>query len=122
MGKTKTKKVAKPKSEEYYHVLSGKRGFLKVSYHPLDSGDQFSMAFGRSDKFCQDNGRILGYDTRHGHDPLEYGPCHRHYLAKKEAFHLSEYQLVYGIFSTQWPKIDVYFKHNDSLDNFHLTE
>ncbi len=129
MGKGKSKKhqgssstAPEQKGEESYHVLSGNRGYLKVSYTPHIDGDQFSMAYGCPRQFAQDNGRILGYDTRHGHDPIEFGPCHRHYLAQKHPYPVAQYPVVYEIFAAQWPAIDKHFKEHGSLNNFTLPE
>jgi len=121
MGKktsSKTAGVGKP--QETYRVLTKNRGFIKVQYKPGLASDVFSMAYGCPSKFSEDNGRVLGYDTRHGHDSADYGPCHRHYLAKKQAFYLSQYEQVFEIFSTQWPAIIQHFSNHDTLDNFQL--
>lgn len=124
MGKrSKSSKTAgEPKPQEMYRVLNKNkhRAFIKLQYKPSAKGDAFSMAYGCPVKFSQDNGRVLGYDTRHAHDPAEYGPCHRHYLAQKEAFSPSQYEEVYEIFSAQWPVIDQHYSKNDTLDNFQL--
>jgi hypothetical protein len=101
-------------------VLGKNKGFVKLQYRPSGTSEVFSMAYGCPAKFSQDNGRVLGYDTKHGHDPIDYGPCHRHYLAQKEAFHLSKYEQVFEIFSTQWPAIVQHYSNNDTLDNFQL--
>lgn len=110
------------KPEEHYHLLSRHRGFIKIAYRPALDADVFSMAYGRCDKFCQDNCRILGYDTRHGHDPVEYGPCHRHYLGNKKPFPLTEYSVVFEKFCAQWQAIDTHFENHESLDSFDLAE
>ena len=122
MGKrNKPSKTAdEPKPQETYRVLNKNRGFIKVQYKPNSKGDVFSLVYGCPIKFSQDNGRVLGYDTQHAHDPVEYGPCHRHYLARKEAFSPSQYEEVYEIFSAQWPAIVQHYSQNDTLDNFQL--
>lgn len=120
MSKKQKKKTEHRKPEERCHILSGKRGFIKVSYKPSDSDEQFSLVYGRCDRFAKDNCRILGYDTRHAHDPVEFGPCHRHYLGEKAKFYLSQYIEVYDTFYPQWQAIDKHFDTHDSLDNFIL--
>lgn len=120
MKKKKQSKAAEPKPQEAYRILSKNQGFIKVRYQSSHSGELFSMAFGCPMKFSQDNGRVLGYDTKHGHDPIDYGPCHRHYIGQKEAFQLSKYEQVFEIFSNQWPAIVQHFFNNDTLDNFQL--
>lgn len=120
MSKKQTKHTERRKPEERCHVLSGKRGFIKVAHKPSDTDEQFSLAYGRCDRFIMDNCRILGYDTRHTHDPIEFGPCHRHYLGTKDKFHLSKFVEVYDVFCSQWLSIDRHFGTYDSLDNFIL--
>jgi hypothetical protein len=120
MRKKQSKTADGPKPQEAYRVLAKNQGFVKVQYRPSATGETFSMAYGCQGRFSQDNGRVLGYDTKHGHDPIEYGPCHRHYLAQKDAFHPSKYEQVFEIFSTQWPAIVQHYSNNDTLDNFQL--
>lgn len=112
--------VEEQKPQEAYRILKKNRGFIKVQYRPSATGEVFSMAYGCPIKFSLDNGRVLGYDTMHGHDLIEYGPCHRHFLAKKEAFDPVRYEQVFEIFSTQWPAIVQHYSNNDTLDNFQL--
>lgn len=118
--KKSSKAMEVPKPQEAYRVLPRNQGFIKVRYRPNAAGDVFSMAYGCPVRFSQDNGRVLGYDTRHAHDSIQYGPCHRHYLAQKEAFHPSKYEEVFEIFSSQWPAIVQHYSQNDTLDNFQL--
>lgn len=116
----KIEKVETRKHESKYHVLTNNRGFLKIEYKQIGPEDIFSLAFGRCDKYTIDNCRILGYDTRHHHDGINFGPCHRHYLGNKTNFEKTKYDQVYPTFERQWLSIDHHFKTNESLNNYIL--
>lgn len=104
---------------EGYHSLKG-NGFIKEYYN--EEQQKFSLAFLHAIWFQKDNGRILGYDTKHAHDGIKFGECHRHLFGVKSSFLPNNYDEVNEIFNRQYPTLIDHYQKYVTFDNYKINE
>lgn len=75
-------------------------GILRISVN-VDKGGKvkrYSLAYINYHLCSVDNGRVLGYDNRHGYH-------HRHYMGKEEPIEFQNYEAIADRFEKEWRKL-----------------
>lgn len=81
-------------------MISRKRGNGTVRYEVwADNGavTRYNLAYINHLIFSGDNGRVLGYDNRHGH--------HRHFMGTEEPVTMTSFEEIEERFRQEWIKV-----------------
>jgi len=91
--------MAERKLYDERHKISRKRGNgeLRREVWVDERGEvtRYNLAYINHNVFGGDNGRVLGYDNRHGHH-------HRHYQGNVEPFEFVSYEETEKLFEKEW--------------------
>lgn len=81
-------------------AVSRKRGNGTIRYEVWQNNGvvtRYNLAYINHLIYSGDNGRVLGYDNRHGH--------HRHFMGKVESLELSGFEEIEQRFEQEWAAI-----------------
>lgn len=100
MDKRKTEKFTKVIDETVKLPDKQGNGILKYSASADSNGviTRYSLVYINYNVYREDNGRVLGYDNRHGYH-------HRHLMGKEEKVNFDTFEEIADRFETEWRKI-----------------
>lgn len=100
MDKRKTAKFVKLIDETIKLPESQGNGILKYSASADSNGviARYSLVYINYNVCKEDNGRVLGYDNRHGYH-------HRHLMGKEEKVHFKLFEEIADRFEAEWREI-----------------
>jgi hypothetical protein len=85
----KTRRALKVVDDTTFVRCTSGRGVIREEVWQDEIGEivRYNLAFILHSLYSADNGRVLGYDNRHGHH-------HRHFMGKVESFSYKGYDLL----------------------------